>query len=342
MKPTPDRESHYYLQLDRRLRFLEEWRKVRRELAKGSALRLQESPVRRARLGMLVGSAGGVPTRMIDARVVEIGPGQTTSTHRHMHDTVVFVLEGQGRSTIDGQRVEWSAWDALHTPARAWHRHTNSDQQRPARLLAVTDAPLIEALGLQHLQDVGDAEPPAEQGPAGSRDAPSPGGESFYEQELMRSAQARAERAGARRITRFKDVTFRVSPRGTRTSLLVDGSLGFRTSGLSMAMFQIPPGKAQSRHRHPGEAILYVVQGHGYTMIDDRRQDWESGDALLVNRYCWHQHFNGDPERPAIVIRMHMWESMIEIMQAAMDPVPLYEDDPGVAAVGGVRPASAG
>jgi gentisate 1,2-dioxygenase len=341
MDQMPDRQSHYYLQLERRFRFLEEWRKVRRELAKGSALRLRESPIRRARLGMLVGNAGGVPTRMIDARVVEIGPGQTTSTHRHMHDAVVFVLEGQGRSTIDGQRVEWGAWDALHTPAWVWHRHTNSGQQR-ARLLAVTDAPLIEALGLQHFQDVGTSEPPVELGATSSPDAPSPGGESFYEQELVRDTQARTERAGARRITCFKDVTFRVSPRGTRTSLLVDGSLGFRTSGLSMAMFQIPPGKAQARHRHPGEAILYVVEGRGYSIIDDHRQEWESGDALLVNRYCWHQHFNSDPERHAVVIRMHMWESMIEIMQAAMDPVPLYEDEPALRPLGTVTPASGG
>ena len=35
-------------------------------------------------------------------------------------------------------------------------------------------------------------------------------------------------------------------------------------------------------------------------------------------------------ERPAAVIRMHMWESVIEMMQAAMDPVPLYEDEPGL------------
>jgi len=103
-----------------------------------------------------------------------------------------------------------------------------------------------------------------------------------------------------------------------------------------MAMFQIPPGKAQARHRHPGEAILYIVQGRGYSVIDERRYEWEAGDAVLVHHYCWHQHFNADSERPAIVIRMHMWESIIQIMQAAMDPVPLYEDDPSMHADEGV------
>ncbi len=89
-----------------------------------------------------------------------------------MHDAVAFALEGKGLTTIDGRRVEWNAWDAWHTPAWTWHRHTNSDPQRSARLLAVTDAPLIEALGLQHIQDVGDAEPPGELGAAVSQAAP--------------------------------------------------------------------------------------------------------------------------------------------------------------------------
>ncbi len=327
MTRAPDIESHYYLQRNRRFKFLEEWRQNRRELAKASGLRLQESPVRQARLGMLVGESSGVPTRMIDARVLEIGAGRTTSSHRHLHDAILFAVEGQGATTIDGVRYDWTARDALHTPAWSWHRHHNQDPARPARLLAVTDAPLLAALGLERIEDIGSAEPPMEAAAPGSSGAGAGG---FYEQELARARQAEGERQAARKITRYRDLTFRVSPRGTRTSLLIDRALGFRTSGLSMAMFEIPAGKAQANHRHPGEAILYIVQGRGYSVIDGQRYEWETGDAVLVHHYCWHQHFNADPERPAVVIRMHMWESMIEIMQAAMDPVPLYEDDPAV------------
>jgi len=322
---TPDRDSHYYLQKARRVGFLEDWRAKRRELAQGRRLRLEDSPMRRARVGMLVGEPGGVPTRMIDARVIELPPGQLTSTHRHLHDAVIFVIEGHGVTTVDGAPYEWAPWDALHTPAWSWHRHQNPDPARPARLLAITDWPLLRALGLPWIEDVGLKDPPLDVG----RDL-TIHGVGLYEEELAQAGRAQAERAAGRKITRFKDLTFRVSPRGTRTTLLVDRSLGFRTSGLSMAMFEIPPGKAQARHRHPGEAILYIVDGKGYSLIDDTRCDWETGDAVLVNRYCWHQHVNADLERPAVVIRMHMWESVIEIMQAAMDPIPLYEDDPAV------------
>ncbi len=331
MTQAPDRQSHYYLQLNRRFKFLEEWRKIRRELAKGSKVRMVHSPVRRAKLGMLVGRPDGIPTRMIDARLMEIPPGGATSTHRHLHDAMIFVLDGRGASTIDGARLEWARWDALHTPSWTWHRHENLDSEAPARLLAITDAPLLAALRLNKIEEIGDADPPDEPRPPALpvEVVPSAGG-SFYERELALADESETEREAATKLTRFADLTLRVSPRGTRTALLVDGSLGHKTSGLSMAMFQIPPGKGQAKHRHPGEAILYIVDGRGYSVIEDQRHDWETGDAVLVHQYCWHQHFNADPDHPAVVIRMHMWESIIEMMQAAMDPIPLYEDDPAM------------
>jgi gentisate 1,2-dioxygenase len=324
MTDRPDPQNHYYLQLRRRFRFLDEWRARRRELARGADLILHPSPVRNARVGVLVGEEAGVPTRMIDARVLELDPGRPTSTHRHTHDAVLFVLQGRGETTVDGERLEWEPWDVLHTPAWSWHAHRAVE---PARLLAVTDAPLLRALHLERVEDAGPVErrfEPLGAGPARIGDSP-------YEEELRASARAEEARAGARKITRWREVTLRQSPKGTRTALLVDRSLGFDTSGISLALFEIPPGKAQSRHRHPGEAILYVVRGHGYSVIDGRRHDWQAGDAVLVHQYVWHQHFNLDPERPATVIRLHMWESVIEIMQAAMDPIPLYEDDPALA-----------
>jgi gentisate 1,2-dioxygenase len=323
----PDPRNHYYLQLERRFRSLQEWRARRRELARGGDLVLRHSPLRNARIGVLVGDEAGVPTRMIDARVMELEPGRRTSTHRHTHDSVLFVLEGHGRTVIDGVWLDWEPWDALHTPAWSWHAHEAAER---ARVLAVTDAPLLRALHLERVEDVG-------QGERGFElvlgDAPREDG-TGYEAELRASLLAEEERLRARRITRWRDVTLRLSPKGTRTALLVDRSLGFDTSGLSLALFEIPPGRAQSKHRHPGEAILYVVRGRGYSVIGDRRYDWSEGDAILVHQYVWHQHFNVDTECPATVIRLHMWESMIEIMQAAMDPIPLYEDDPALTADG--------
>ena len=319
-----DPRSHYFLQRRRRTSFLDEWRRRRRPIAKAEDLRLSASDARRARFGFLCGGDSGIPMRMIDARIVELAPGQRTSTHRHSHDAVCFVLEGQGVTEIGGDRYPWLRWDALHTPAWSWHRHENTGTGS-ARLLAVTDAPLVATLGLSRIDDIGDEPPPADE-PVGARVSDGAG----YDAELRASAAMWEERRKARRHTSFGDLTLRSSPRGTRTALLVDRSLGYRTTGLSIALFQIPPGGKQAKHRHPGEALLYVVEGEGHSVIDGVTYPWREGDAPIVNQYVWHQHFNSSPDRVATVIRMHMWESIIETMQAAMDPIQLYEDEPGL------------
>lgn len=322
-----DPQGHYFVQRRRRFKFLEEWRAKRREVARGAAVRMELSPLRGAKVGMLVGDEAGVPTRVIDARLLEIPPGAVTSTHRHGHDAILFVIEGDGTSEIADGTYRWGRWDTLHTPAWSWHRHRNAGE-RPARLLAVTDAPLVQALGVERIEEVGAAAPRADD-PAPPVAASSG---SAYERELAQATARWDERRRARRHTRFADVELRPNPKGSRSALLVDGSLGYRTTGLSLAMFEIAPGQAQSKHRHPGEAILYIVDGEGYSVIDGKRYEWSSGDAALVHQYVWHQHFNGSRERPAVVIRMHMWETLTEIMQAAMDPIALYEDEPAVEA----------
>lgn len=321
---SPDPRNHYYLQLNRRFRFLENWRRIRGELAKGENVRMTFSPTRNLSIGMLVGAGAEVPSQMIDARILELAPDERTSAHRHLHDAVIFVLQGEGVTVIDGRRCEWGPMDTLHTPAWSWHWHESRGST--VRLLAVTDAPLLRALRLDRIEDVGQAAPGFESVESGrSNDRGEP---SAYEMELIAAERAETERQETTGITRFSDVELRVSPKGTRTALMVDRSLGFNSSGLSLALFEMPPGKAQSKHRHPGEAILYIVSGRGYSVINDAEYQWETGDAVVVHQYVWHQHFNADPDRPAVVLRLHMWESIIEIMQAAMDPVPLYEDAP--------------
>lgn len=67
---------------------------------------------------------------------------------------------------------------------------------------------------------------------------------------------------------------------------------------------EIPALGSSKRHRHMNEAILYIVCGRGYTVIQEEgkepaRYDWEEGDLFSPPLNAWHQHFNTDPERPA-------------------------------------------
>jgi mannose-6-phosphate isomerase-like protein (cupin superfamily) len=57
------------------------------------------------------------------------------------------------------------------------------------------------------------------------------------------------------------------------------------------------------KHRHQGGIIIYVIDGRGYSVVEDDRVDWEKGDLLLLPMRPGgtdHQHFNLDPEKPAV------------------------------------------
>jgi mannose-6-phosphate isomerase-like protein (cupin superfamily) len=59
------------------------------------------------------------------------------------------------------------------------------------------------------------------------------------------------------------------------------------------------------KHRHQGGLVIYVIEGRGYSIVDDERVDWETGDLLLLpikQKGVEHQHFNLDPGKPCVWI----------------------------------------
>jgi quercetin dioxygenase-like cupin family protein len=61
---------------------------------------------------------------------------------------------------------------------------------------------------------------------------------------------------------------------------------------VSVSIGGILPGGRTRKHRHSYETIAVILKGKGYSIVDGNRVDWEEGDALLVPRWTWHQHFN--------------------------------------------------
>jgi len=68
---------------------------------------------------------------------------------------------------------------------------------------------------------------------------------------------------------------------------------------LNAHLAELKPGSASVRHRHTTEAYLYVVKGHGYSLVnyDDEPVEvveWSEGTLFAPPRWAWHQHFNLD------------------------------------------------
>jgi quercetin dioxygenase-like cupin family protein len=68
---------------------------------------------------------------------------------------------------------------------------------------------------------------------------------------------------------------------------------------LNAHLAELKPGEPSVRHRHTTEAYLYIVKGHGYSLInydDDPVEvvEWSEGTLFAPPRWAWHQHFNLD------------------------------------------------
>lgn len=94
-----------------------------------------------------------------------------------------------------------------------------------------------------------------------------------------------------------------VHPRKMRGS----ASAHFALSGnktIDAHISELPPGGHNKRHRHVNEAIIYILSGKGYSIIQNGdeppvRIEWQEGDMFSPPLWWWHQHFNIDPNHPA-------------------------------------------
>lgn len=81
---------------------------------------------------------------------------------------------------------------------------------------------------------------------------------------------------------------------------LVDPRLGFHNRTFRFWINRIPAGEEEGMgwktlgHRHTVEAVIYVLQGKGHSIIDGVRYDWEEGDFISVPMFSWHRHLNTD------------------------------------------------
>jgi gentisate 1,2-dioxygenase len=95
-----------------------------------------------------IGILDMIPARTSWFALQAIPHGGASDLHRHPHESVHCVLEGEGYSEIGPDRVEWKQGDFIYTPPRVWHRHYNSGAAA-VRMIVVENSGLLQFLGLE-------------------------------------------------------------------------------------------------------------------------------------------------------------------------------------------------
>lgn len=88
-----------------------------------------------------------LPSKVLSLTIGGLAPGQSTGRHRHTYETIIYVLEGEGFTQIEDQKVTWRAGDAVYIPVWAYHQHTCTGEGA-CRYVACENAPMLQNLGV--------------------------------------------------------------------------------------------------------------------------------------------------------------------------------------------------
>ena len=85
----------------------------------------------------------GASGTFCDTVIEEIAPGGQLKPVRHMYEKAIFILEGQGATTIwneGGKKhtLEWQKGSLFSTPLNTWHQHFNAQGSAPVRMISLT------------------------------------------------------------------------------------------------------------------------------------------------------------------------------------------------------------
>lgn len=66
--------------------------------------------------------------------------------------------------------------------------------------------------------------------------------------------------------------------------------------GMWVTVHLLKPGEKISMHRHTPSSCYYIIQGTGYSTVNEYRVDWTTGDTFSCPSWSYHEHFNTGSE----------------------------------------------
>jgi len=98
---------------------------------------------------------GTLPTTTFELFRQAIPAGESTDMQRHYHETVHFVIAGEGHTVLEDESDSWGTGDFIYTPPWTWHRHFNDSTDNPVEFLTIENSRLLAMLGLTRRESAG-------------------------------------------------------------------------------------------------------------------------------------------------------------------------------------------
>ena len=228
--------------------------------------------------------------------LLDIPPAASTSPQQHLYEEVVYVLAGQGSTTIevaDGRKhtFEWGTKSMFAIPLNTKYRHFNGSGSERALLVSTTSLPVVMNMfhnekfifnnGWQFEERIGDSKYFAGEGDF----IPVRPGNHMWETNFVPDLAAIELKPWSERGAGGANIMF----------ILADGTMHAHIS-------EMPAGTYKKGHRHAADFHVMCVTGTGYSLLwyegepDLHRVDWQHGTVFAPPDQMFHQHFNTSPK----------------------------------------------
>jgi hypothetical protein len=229
-----------------------------------------------------------------DSYVLEIAPRGQTEVLHHIFEILIYVVDGRGATSFwqpssdKKQTVEWGPGSVFSPPLNCHYQHFNLDGTKPARLFAVTNAPMV--MNMYRSVDYVFNDPYVFADRYNGQD------------DYFSDPGHRIGNQNSWATNFIPDIrSFKLDPRPSR------GAGGFLTTfalannAMAAHCSDFPPGTYKKGHRHGVGAHVIILNGSGYSLLwfegetERRRVDWTDGTVLSPRELEYHQHFNTGP-----------------------------------------------
>lgn len=238
-----------------------------------------------------------------DAMLGEIPPGWNTGKHYHGEEAI-YILKGKGCSVIDGKRYDWEKDSCILIPFGVPHQHFNlgTETARYFSVMAVAFEMFVgvakvfqfEDAAETHLHALDDA-PVAKSDidPELGRIIMRPKDQPMVEGSKMAEAWSKDTSEYSQSLAKEMRSPGTKGHRSKMVRLMRWPDSGFKTREVEITgVMYDKAGTHSGKHAHM-EALLYTIEGQGYSVVDNERTDWKAGTLVHVpGPQTIHQHFN--------------------------------------------------
>jgi quercetin dioxygenase-like cupin family protein len=249
--------------------------------------------------------------------------------HNHQGGIIIYVIEGEGATEINGEVLDWKAGDLLLLPIQPGgcsHQHWNKDASKGCRWIAFRDmlvAPYI-ANSIDQLSETPDLDGVSTTSILGSRNKNEWKTQVHGDQvdlithpDQLNTVNMFDKLIELRNLqrTRLQQGTWLIRGEELPWELNEHGKMQWYLhpciaySSVQTNIFykqEIPVGSRSGLQKHGGDIVFYILQGEGYTEVNGVKHHWKKNDVMTLPLFpegVVYRHVNTGSE-PIVFIGM--------------------------------------